>query len=151
MCYINEENLMIKKIGSAVWKGDLKQGEGTISTESGALKDAPYSLKKRFEGEKGANPEELIGAAHAACFSMAFSAGLDKAGFKATQIATTAEVSLDKVDNGFVIPAIHLTMKAQIPNIDQTQFETIANDAKANCPVSKVLNAKITLDAQLEK
>ena len=136
----------MKKTASAVWTGDLKQGKGIVSTESGVLKDIPYSFATRFENQTGSNPEELIGAAHAGCFSMAFSASLEKAGFTATRIATTAEVSLEKTEGGFSITAVHLITKAEVPGIDQAQCEAIANDAKANCPVSKLLNAKITLD-----
>lgn len=139
----------MKKTASAVWQGDLKSGKGTISTESGALKDNPYGFNTRFEGAPGTNPEELIGAAHAGCFSMALSLMLGQAGFTAERIATRAEVTLDKDGEGFSITAIALTLEAQIPGIDEAQFQQIANQAKEGCPVSKVLNAQISLTASL--
>ncbi|MBF6622514.1 MAG: OsmC family protein [Pseudomonas stutzeri] len=139
----------MKKTASAVWQGDLKSGKGTISTESGALKDNPYGFNTRFEGAPGTNPEELIGAAHAGCFSMALSLMLGQAGFTAERIATRAEVTLEQDDSGFTITAIALTLEAQIPDIDETQFQQIANQAKEGCPVSKVLNARISLTASL--
>lgn len=139
----------MKKTASAVWQGDLKSGKGTISTESGALKDNPYGFNTRFEGALGTNPEELIGAAHAGCFSMALSLMLGQAGFTAERIATRAEVTLDKDGEGFSITAIALTLDAKIPDIDETQFQQIANQAKEGCPVSKVLNAQISLTATL--
>lgn len=139
----------MKKTASAVWQGDLKSGKGTISTESGALKDNPYGFNTRFEGAPGTNPEELIGAAHAGCFSMALSLMLGQAGFTAERIATRAEVTLDKDGEGFSITAIALTLDAKIPDIDETQFQQIANQAKEGCPVSKVLNAQISLTATL--
>jgi len=140
----------IKRNGSAVWKGGLKDGKGTVSTGSGVLKDSPYGFGTRFEGQPGTNPEELIGAAHAGCFSMALSAKLGEAKLTPEKIATTATVSLEKGEKGFAITAIHLDVTAKIPGATAEQFETIANDAKANCPVSKVLNATITLAAKLE-
>ena len=140
----------MKKTATAQWSGDLKQGNGIISTESGAIKAVPYSFHTRFENEPGTNPEELIGAAHAGCFSMAFSGALGKAGFTPVKIETKAEVTLEKSDSGFSVTSSHLIMKAKVPNIDKNQFDSIANDAKANCPISKLLNAKITLDATLE-
>ncbi|MBA1261978.1 OsmC family protein [Stutzerimonas sp. NM35] len=139
----------MKKTASAVWQGDLKSGKGTISTESGALKDNPYGFNTRFEDAPGTNPEELIGAAHAGCFSMALSLMLGQAGFTAERIATRAEVTLDKDGEGFSITAIALTLDAQIPGIDEAQFQQIANQAKEGCPVSKVLNAQISLTANL--
>ena len=139
----------MKKTASAVWQGDLKSGKGTISTESGALKDNPYGFNTRFEGAPGTNPEELIGAAHAGCFSMALSLMLGQAGFTAERIATRAEVTLDKDGEGFSITAIALTLEAQIPGINEEQFQQIANQAKEGCPVSKVLNAQISLTASL--
>ena len=139
----------MKKTASAIWQGDLKSGKGTISTESGALKDNPYGFNTRFEGAPGTNPEELIGAAHAGCFSMALSLMLGQAGFTAERIATRAEVTLDKDGEGFSITAIALTLDAKIPDIDETQFQQIANQAKEGCPVSKVLNAQISLTATL--
>jgi osmotically inducible protein OsmC len=141
---------MIKKKASAVWKGNLKEGVGSISTETGVLKDAPYGFKARFEGGRGTNPEELIGAAHAGCFSMALSAMLGEAGLTPEKIETQAEITLDKQPEGFAITASHLTVVAKIPGIDHAKFDEIANKAKAGCPVSKVLNAKITMSARLE-
>jgi osmotically inducible protein OsmC len=140
----------MKRHANAVWTGDLKSGKGTISTESGVLSETPYSFKTRFEGEKGTNPEELIGAAHAGCFSMALSLELQKAGLTADSIATNAEVVLEQKDGGFAITAVHLTLRAKIPGANQAAFESAANSAKANCPVSKLLKADITLDAALE-
>lgn len=141
--------MSIVKKASAYWEGDLKSGIGSISTETGVLREAPYGFKARFEGGKGTNPEELIGAAHAGCFSMALSMILGNANLKADSIDTTADVTLDQVDGGFAITAVHLTLKAKIPGATQEQFEKLTNDAKEGCPVSKVLNAKITLDATL--
>ena len=140
----------MKRSASAVWKGGLKDGKGTISTDSGVLSDTQYSFGTRFEEGKGTNPEELIGAAHAGCFSMALSAQLGEAGLTAERIATKATVTLEKTEGGFSITAIHLDLKAKIPGADRAAFEKAANNAKAGCPVSKVLNAKITLDAALE-
>ncbi|AKQ55211.1 OsmC family protein [Bordetella hinzii] len=139
----------MKKTASAVWQGDLKNGKGSISTQSGALKNQPYGFKTRFEGEPGTNPEELIGAAHAGCFSMALSNVLGEAGLTADRIDTKAEVTLDKTDDGFAITAIHLTVVAAIPNASDAAFQEAAAKAKAGCPVSKVLNAKITMQASL--
>ncbi|WP_454689690.1 OsmC family protein [Achromobacter aloeverae] len=139
----------MKKKASAVWKGDLKTGTGHISTESGALKDAPYGFKTRFENAPGTNPEELLGAAHAGCFSMALSNILGEAGLKADSIQTEAVVTLDQADGGFAITAVHLTVVAKIPGADAAAFEVAANKAKAGCPVSKVLKASITMDAKL--
>lgn len=141
--------MSIVKKASAHWEGDLKSGIGSISTETGVLREAPYGFKARFEGGKGTNPEELIGAAHAGCFSMALSMILGNANLEADSIDTTADVTLDQVDGGFAITAVHLTLKAKIPGATQEQFEKLTNDAKEGCPVSKVLNAKITLDATL--
>jgi lipoyl-dependent peroxiredoxin len=139
---------MIKK-GSAVWKGSLKEGGGTISTETGVLKNAPYGFKARFEDGPGTNPEELIGAAHAACFSMALSLGLGNAGFTADSIQTEAAVRLEKVGDGFAITHSDLVCVAKIPGIDDKTFQQIAELTKSGCPVSKVLNAKISLSAKL--
>jgi osmotically inducible protein OsmC len=136
--------------GTAVWRGGLKDGKGDIATKSGAVKDLPYGFASRFEGKPGTNPEELIGAAHAACFAMAMSAGLGDAGFTATQIDAKSEVTLEKVPDGFAITKIHLTLSAQIPGIDDAKFQEIATATKSGCPVSKVLKgATITLDATL--
>ncbi|OWT80950.1 MULTISPECIES: OsmC family protein [unclassified Achromobacter] len=139
----------MKKKASAVWKGDLKTGKGQISTESGALKDAPYGFKTRFENAPGTNPEELLGAAHAGCFSMALSNILGESGLTADSIQTEAVVTLDQADGGFAITAVHLTVVAKIPGADAAAFEAAANKAKAGCPVSKVLKATITMDAKL--
>jgi osmotically inducible protein OsmC len=140
----------MKKSASAHWSGDIKDGTGSISTETGALRDAPYGFKSRFEDGPGTNPEELLGAAHAACFSMALSLGLGNAGLVADSIDTKAVVSLDKDGDGFSITAVHLTCKAVVPKADAATFDAIAQATKAACPVSKVLNATITLDAALE-
>jgi lipoyl-dependent peroxiredoxin len=140
----------MKRSANAVWTGDLRNGKGTISTESGVLSETPYSFKTRFEGEKGTNPEELIGAAHAGCFTMALSLELQKAGLTADRLTTKADVTLDQKDGGFAITAVHLTLRAKIPGATQAAFESAANNAKAGCPVSKLLKADITLDAQLE-
>jgi lipoyl-dependent peroxiredoxin len=140
---------MIKKAW-AVWKGSIKEGGGTISTETGVLNEAPYGFKSRFENGKGTNPEELIGAAHAGCFSMAFSLMLGEAGLTAEKIETHADVTLEKVGVGFEITSSHLTVTARIPGADDAKFQEIANKAKAGCPVSKLLKAKITMDAKLE-
>ena len=141
--------MTIKK-ASAVWKGGIKDGSGTISTETGVLKDAPYGFKSRFEDGKGTNPEELIGAAHAGCFSMALSSMLGNEGLTAERIETQAEVALEKVGEGFEITASHLKVVAKVPGADHAKFEQIANQAKEGCPVSKLLKAKITMDARLE-
>lgn len=140
---------MIKKAW-AVWKGGIKDGSGTISTETGVLNDAPYGFKARFENGKGTNPEELIGAAHAGCFSMALSLMLGEAGLTVEKIETHAAVTLDKIGAGYEITASHLTVSAKIPGVDDEQFQLIANQAKAGCPVSKLLRARITMDAKLE-
>lgn len=140
----------MNKFASAHWEGDIKKGKGTISTQSGALKEQPYGFNTRFEDEPGTNPEELIGAAHAGCFSMAFSLELGNAGYTADSIDTKAKVTLDKDGDGFSITKIHLDMNAKIPGIDDAEFQKIAKGAKEGCPVSKVLNAEITLDARLE-
>lgn len=140
---------MTTKTGSAVWKGGFKDGSGTISTETGALNNAPYGVASRFESGQGTNPEELIGAAHASCFSMAFSLMLGEAGFTPDEIRTSANITLDKVADGFAVTSSHLTVEARIPNIDEARFSEIANQAKAGCPISKLLNTKITMDARL--
>ena len=141
--------MKIKRRGSASWQGGLKDGRGSISTESGALSAYPYGFASRFEGQKGSNPEELIGAAHAACFTMALSLILGEAKLRADQMDTSAEVTLEQVEGGFAITAVHLTLKAKIPGADQATFESLAAKAKAGCPVSKLLKADISLDAQL--
>ena len=139
----------MKKTASAIWQGGLKDGKGLLSTESGALKQNPYGFNTRFEGSPGSNPEELIGAAHAGCFSMALSMMLGEAGFTPDRIDTAAEVTLDKQADGFAITAVHLVLRAKVPGASEAQFLQIADKAKAGCPVSKVLNAKISLDAAL--
>ena len=139
----------MKRNASAVWKGGLQDGTGTVSSDSGVLSNVPYNFKKRFENEKGTNPEELIAAAHAACFSMALSLFLGNAGMKADSIETKATVSLDQVDGGFSITSSHLETHVRIPNADKAAFEKAVEGAKVGCPVSKLLNAKITLDAKL--
>lgn len=140
---------MIKKAW-AIWRGGIKDGGGTISTETGVLKEAPYGFKARFEDGPGTNPEELIGAAHAGCFSMALSLMLGDAGLTAEKIETHADVTLEKVGEGFEITKSHLRVTAKIPNADQAKFEEIANKAKTGCPVSKLLKAQITMEATLE-
>jgi len=140
----------MKREGSAVWKGGLKDGKGTISTVSGVLSNAQYGFNTRFENGPGTNPEELIGAAHAGCFSMALSKELGDAGMVAESIKTTAAVTLEKVDAGFAITAVHLDLTAKIPGGDRQKFEAAANQAKAGCPVSKLLNAQITMESKLE-
>ncbi|SDK92504.1 OsmC family protein [Pseudomonas indica] len=140
----------MKKHASAVWQGNLKDGKGTLSTQSGALKDNPYGFNTRFEDQPGTNPEELIGAAHAGCFSMALSMMLGQAGLTAERIETQAVVTLDKVGEGFEITTVDLILKAKIPGADVNQFQQIANQAKEGCPVSKLLKARINLNATLE-
>jgi osmotically inducible protein OsmC len=139
----------MKRKASAIWKGGLKDGKGTISTDSGVLSSTQYSFSTRFEEGKGTNPEELIAAAHAGCFSMALSGQLGNAGLTAESINTTATVTLDKTDAGFTITAVHLDVTARIPGADNQAFQTAANNAKAGCPVSRLLKAEITMDAKL--
>lgn len=140
----------MKRRGSAHWQGGIKDGRGTVSTESGVLSEAQYSFSTRFEDGKGTNPEELIAAAHAGCFSMALSKQLGDAGMTAESINTTAAVSLEKTDAGFSITKVHLDVTARIPGADSAAFQTAAGNAKAGCPVSRLLNAEITMDAKLE-
>ncbi len=140
----------MKRTGSAVWQGSLKEGKGTVSTQTGVLKETPYTFQSRFGDDPQTNPEELIAAAHAGCFTMALSLFLGNAGFTAERLATRATVSLEQVDGGFAITSVHLDLTARIPGIDQAAFEEAANGAKAGCPVSKLLNAEITLTAKLE-
>jgi osmotically inducible protein OsmC len=141
---------MIKRKGSAVWSGGLKDGKGTVSTQSGALNQQQYGFNTRFEDGAGTNPEELLAAAHAGCFTMALSAQLGEAGMTAQKLETTATVSLDKVDGGFAIPAVHLELVATIPGANEQAFQEAARKAKEGCPVSKLFNANITLDAKLQ-
>lgn len=140
----------MQRHASAVWQGTLKEGKGTLSTESGVLKDVAYSFAKRFGNEAGTNPEELIAAAHAGCFSMAFSGKLTAAGFTAERIATKANLTFEQVQGAFTVTTIHLDMAAKVPGIDRAKFDELASDAKATCPISRLLNAKITLSAKLE-
>jgi osmotically inducible protein OsmC len=140
----------MKRTGSAVWQGGIKDGKGAVSTESGVLDGAQYSFSTRFEDGKGTNPEELLAAAHAGCFSMALSKQLGDAGLTADSINTTAAVRLEKTDAGFSITKVHLDVTARVPGADAAAFETAANNAKAGCPVSRLFNAEITLDAKLE-
>lgn len=140
----------MQRKGSAVWSGGLRDGKGSVSTASGVLNNTQYSFATRFENGVGTNPEELIAAAHAGCFSMALSAQLGNSNLKPERIATDATVTLEKLADGFAITAVHLSVKAKIPGASPEAFQKAANEAKAGCPVSKVLNAKITMDAQLE-
>jgi osmotically inducible protein OsmC len=136
--------------GSAKWQGGIKDGKGAISTKSGALADYPYGFASRFEGKPGSNPEELIGAAHAACFTMALSLILGEAGLTAEHMETKADVTLVKQADGYAITAVHLSLTGKVPGADQAKFEELAGKAKAGCPVSKLLKADITLDVTLE-
>lgn len=139
----------MQRKGSAHWSGGLKDGKGNISTQSGVLNQTQYSFSTRFESGVGTNPEELIAAAHAGCFTMALSAQLGEAGLTAESIDTTATVTLEKTDAGFTITASHLEVKVKIPGGDKAKFDQAAQNAEKGCPVSRVLNAKITMDAQL--
>jgi osmotically inducible protein OsmC len=139
---------MVRK-ASAVWKGSLKEGKGTISSDSGVLSNTPYSFSTRFESAKGTNPEELIAAAHAGCFTMALSAQLGNAGITPESLETTASLTLDKLDAGWTITKIHLDVAASIPGVDKAAFDKAAENAKAGCPVSRVLKAEITMTARL--
>lgn len=139
----------MQRTGSAHWSGGLKDGKGSVSTQSGVLSQAQYSFSTRFENGIGTNPEELIAAAHAGCFTMALSAQLGEAGMKADSIDTNAIVTLEKTDAGFTITASHLDVKAKIPGADKAKFEQAAQNAEKGCPVSRVLNAKITMNAEL--
>ena len=141
--------MKITRHGSALWSGGIKDGKGAISTESGALKEYAYGFASRFEGLPGTNPEELIAAAHAGCFTMAFSLILGEAKLTAEKMETSAKVTLEQVDGGYAITAVHLTLRAKIPGADQTTLEKLSGKAKAGCPVSKLLKAEITLDARL--
>ena len=139
----------MNRSASAVWKGGLQDGKGTVSTQSGVLSSAPYNFKMRFENEKGTNPEELVAAAHAACFSMALSMILGLAGMTAESIDTKATVTLEKGDAGFSVTSSHLDTRVTIPNATVAAFDEAVEKAKAGCPISKLLNAKITLNAKL--
>ena len=140
----------MKRTASAVWLGTLKQGNGTVSTGNGVLSDTPYSFSSRFENGAGTNPEELIAAAHAGCFTMATSASLGKAGFNPEKLSTEATLNLEQVQGAWTITSIQLQLRGRVPGISQEKFSEIAADAKVNCPVSRVLKAEITLDAKLE-
>jgi osmotically inducible protein OsmC len=140
----------MQRKASAVWQGGLKDGKGAISTESGVLSQTQYSFGTRFENGAGTNPEELIAAAHAGCFSMALSAELGKTGMRPDRIETSAAVSLEKLDLGWTVTQVHLEVRAKVPGADKTAFDAAADIAKKNCPISRLLNAKITMNATLE-
>ena len=141
----------MERTASAVWNGSLKEGKGTITTQSGVLSDAPYSFVTRFENGKGTNPEELIAAAHAGCFTMALSAQLGTMNFTPQSLRTSAKLTLEKLDAGWTISKIHLDVSARVPGISASAFESAAASAKTNCPVSRLLKAEITMDAHLEQ
>jgi len=140
----------MKRTASAVWRGGLKEGKGSLSTESGVLTETPYSFSTRFENGRGTNPEELIAAAHAGCFSMALSAELGKAGLTPDSIATSAALTMERLEAGWTVTAIHLDVAAKVPGADRARFEAAAQTAKAGCPISRLLNAKTTMAAKLE-
>jgi osmotically inducible protein OsmC len=140
----------MKRSASAAWQGGLKDGKGTVSTESGVLTQTPYSFSTRFEGQRGSNPEELIAAALAGCFSMALSAELGNAGMAPETIRTAATLTMEKLDSGWTVTRIHLDVAVKIPGADRGKFEAAANAAKAGCPISRLLNTSITMDAKLE-
>ncbi len=140
----------MERKASATWRGGLKDGKGIVSSESGVLSNTPYSFHTRFENQPGTNPEELIAAAHAGCFSMALSAQLGNAGLTPERIDTNANLTMEKLDSGWTITKVHLTVHAKVPGADAAKFTKAAEDAKAGCPISKVLNAKISMDAKLE-
>ncbi|MDQ3621830.1 MAG: OsmC family protein [Verrucomicrobiota bacterium] len=139
----------MKRKASAIWNGSLKEGKGTVSSESAVLSGTPYSFRTRFEEEKGTNPEELIGAAHAGCFSMALSNILSQSGLSPERIETEATITLEKQGDGFTVTASHLDVKARIPGTDEAAFQQAAEKAKAGCPISKLLKAEITMEARL--
>ena len=140
----------MQSTASAVWKGSLKAGSGAISSRSGVLSDTAYTFATRFEGSAGTNPEELVAAAHAGCFSMALSAQLGEAGLTPDHVSTTATVTLEQTDGGFAVTKIHLDVSARIPGADRSAFDTAANNAKTGCPISKLMNAEISMSANLE-
>ena len=142
---------MLKRKASAVRNGNQKEGKGRISTDTGVLADTQYSFSTRFEDGIGTNPEELIAAAHAGCFSMALSGQLTNAGFTAESINTTATVSMEKKEAGFTVTNVHLEVTARVPGADQVAFDTAANNAKSGCPISRLLNTEITMNARLEQ
>lgn len=141
--------MKIKRVGSAKWQGGFKDGGGSVSTTSEALSDYPYAVATRFDAKPGTNPEELIGAAHSACFTMAFSMILGEEGFTASQLETSATVVIESVEKGFAITSVSLDLKASIPGISNEQFQQLAELAKLHCPVSKLFNAEISLEATL--
>ena len=141
----------MKRSGSAIWQGELKSGKGTVSTDSGVLSQTPYSFSTRFENGKGTNPEELVAAAHAGCFSMALSAQLGEAGLTADKVETTATVTFDKTDAGWTVTGVHLNVKGKVPKADDAAWNKAAQAAKAGCPISRLLNTTITMDAKLER
>ena len=140
----------MKRKGSAVWQGSIMEGRGSVSTPSGVLSETQYSFSSRFADGSGTNPEELIAAAHAGCFSMALSGQLSGAGFPPERIATTVTVTVEKLESGFAFTAIHLETAAKVPGLDAEKFAELAHNAKTGCPVSKLFNAPITMDAKLE-
>lgn len=140
----------MQRKATAIWRGNMQQGQGEVSTESGALKSINYSFAKRFGNTPGTNPEELIGAAHSSCFAMALSGALSAKGFPPDSLAVNASVTIDKKGNDWTVTASHLQLNAQVPGIDANQFKVIAEDAKNNCPISRLLDAEISLDARLE-
>jgi len=140
----------MQRKASAIWKGGLKDGKGSVSSASGVLTNTPYSFTTRFENTPGTNPEELIAAAHAGCFSMALSAQLGGANLTPASIETSATLTMEKLDAGWTITAVHLDVVGRVPGADAAAFQKAAENAKAGCPVSKVLNAKITMNAKLE-
>jgi osmotically inducible protein OsmC len=142
--------MKIERKGSVTWTGGLRDGRGAISTQSNALADYPYGFASRFEGVAGSNPEELLAAAHAACFTMSLTLALERAGFKADSLATDATVTLEQRDAGYVIPTVALSLRAKVPGIAEEQFQALAHGAEANCPVSKLFNAEILLEAHLD-
>lgn len=139
----------IKRTAQAQWNGSIKEGAGTLTAPGGALKNTPYSFASRFENANGTNPEELIAAAHAGCFTMALTFIMSNAGITPTKLATNATLSMEQAGGGWQISAIHLDVTGTVPGIDAAKFQQLAGEAKANCPVSKVLNAKITMEAKL--
>jgi osmotically inducible protein OsmC len=140
----------MERKASAVWSGSLKEGNGTLSTESGVLNQSPYSFSRRFQNEKGTNPEELIAAAHAGCFAMALSGELGKLGLTASKLEATAAITLEQTSGGFSITKSHITLVAEIPGADKSQFDAAVNAAKVGCPVSRLLKAEVTVSAQLK-
>ncbi|MDC8450483.1 MAG: OsmC family protein [Nitrospira sp.] len=141
----------MKRSGSAIWQGDLKTGKGTVSTESGVLSQTQYSFSTRFENGKGTNPEELVAAAHAGCFSMALSAQLGEAGLTPEKLQTMATVTFDKTEAGWTVTNVHLNVKGKVPNADDAAWNKATQAAKTGCPISRLFNATITMDAKLER